>query len=86
MDWPLSTVGEAGVIAAADKGPFTVTVTTFEETDSSGVPVSFTWSSNDQTPVTESAPLVAVGTSPALQLKLAPRLAKLVAPGAFCFH
>lgn len=74
MDWPLSIVGEGGVIAPADKGPFTVTGTEFEDTDSIGLPVSFTWSVNDQTPVIESGPLVVVGRSPALQLKVFPRL------------
>lgn len=73
MDWPLSIIGALGDIAPADKGPLTMTVTALEDSDSTGVPVSFTCSSNDQVPVVESGPVETEGRSPDLQLKVAPK-------------
>jgi hypothetical protein len=74
IDCPASIAGALGVIAPADNGPFTVTVTAFEVTTSEGEPLSLACSSNDQVPVVESTPVEVVGLSPALQGKEVPRL------------
>jgi hypothetical protein len=66
IDWPLSIVGEDGVMIPATKAELTVTATAFEVETSAGEALSVTWSSNDHEPVIVSTPVELVGSSPAL--------------------
>ncbi len=69
----LMTLGALEIVGAVIMG-FTVTETAPDMTVSAGEPLSITFSSKDHEPVVESAPVGAVGLSPALQVNELPRL------------
>ena len=86
IDWPASIAGAPGVIAPAERAPFTVTLAELDVTIWEGEPLSFTCNSNDQTPDVNKTPVETVGLSPATQVNEPPKLPKLASSGPLLSH
>ena len=87
-DCPESIVdGETEITGAVSvETACTVTVTVFEVTVTGVAAPSVTWSSNDHDPRVDSVPVGTDERLPAVHVKEAPRLLKVVAVGDFCSH